>query len=187
MARELSSRDRLNISRAHSSSTDRHLYASNFSFMGPQSTADPALNERPLPGSGWVTLRPRSCRASSTICRSASAGSLPASLPDLLPPERCDVEIAPGAAHRLVAAVVDEVGAEHAVAVADEGVCAVPLVHIDIGVEAVHEAVPRHSPTHSRLEAADIRLRHSSAFGPTCCKIRCRRAWNLDADSLLIE
>src|ERR1700737_560420 len=34
-------------------------------------------------------------------------------LPLLLAAERSDVEVAPGAPHRLVAAVVDEVGAEH--------------------------------------------------------------------------
>ena len=35
-------------------------------------------------------------------------------LPLLLAPERSHVEVAPGAPHRLVAAAVDEVGAEHA-------------------------------------------------------------------------
>src|ERR687895_607980 len=48
--------------------------------------------------------------------------------------ERRDVEVAPRAPHRLVAAAVDEVVAEHPVAVADEGVGAVPLVDADIGV-----------------------------------------------------
>src|SRR5687768_5844937 len=48
-------------------------------------------------------------------------------LPLLLAPERGDVEVAPGAPHRLVAAGVDEVGAEHLVALAQEGVRAVPL------------------------------------------------------------
>ena len=41
----------------------------------------PLRRRTPRPISSWVTLRPRSCRASSTICRSASAGSLPASPP----------------------------------------------------------------------------------------------------------
>src|SRR5262245_30524443 len=49
-------------------------------------------------------------------------------LPLLLPSERRDVEIAPGAPQRLVAAVVDEVGAVDRLAVADEGVVSVPLV-----------------------------------------------------------
>src|SRR5882724_2646898 len=56
-------------------------------------------------------------------------------LPDLLAPERGDVEVGPGAAHRLVAALVDEVGAEDPVVVAQEGVGAVPLVHAEVGVE----------------------------------------------------
>src|SRR6266851_7569159 len=50
-------------------------------------------------------------------------------LPVLLAPESGQVEVAPGAPHCLVAAIVDEVGAEHAVAVADERVRAVPFVH----------------------------------------------------------
>src|SRR5215207_1158177 len=53
-------------------------------------------------------------------------------LPLLLAPERRHVEVAPGAAHRLVAAVVDEVGPEDPVALADEGVRSVPLVHAEV-------------------------------------------------------
>src|SRR5215212_9155120 len=49
-------------------------------------------------------------------------------LPLLLAPERRDVEVGPGAPHRLVAAAVDEVGAEDAVVLADERVRPVPLV-----------------------------------------------------------
>src|SRR5690242_20971708 len=49
-------------------------------------------------------------------------------LPVLLAPECGHIEKAPGRSQRLVAAVVDEVGAEHAVAVVDEGVGAVPFV-----------------------------------------------------------
>src|SRR5277367_3016723 len=41
-------------------------------------------------------------------------------LPSLLTAERCDVEIAPGGPHRLVAAAINEVGAEHPLAVAEE-------------------------------------------------------------------
>src|SRR5215510_9372600 len=46
-------------------------------------------------------------------------------LPLLLPTERSDVEITPGASHRLVATAADEVGAIRALVVEDEGVCAV--------------------------------------------------------------
>src|SRR5512132_938085 len=55
-------------------------------------------------------------------------------LPLLLAPERGDVEVAPGAAHVLIAAAVDEVGAEDVVAVADERVGAVPLGHAEVSV-----------------------------------------------------
>src|SRR5437588_3902928 len=80
-------------------------------------------------------------------------------LPFLLAPERSDVKVVPGAPHLLVAAVVDEVGTEHVVAVADERVRAVPLVHAEVGVEAIRDGVPRHLPAHSRLQARDVRLR----------------------------
>jgi len=56
-------------------------------------------------------------------------------LPFLLAPERGDVEVTPGAAQLLVATVVDEVGAEDAIAVADEGVGPVPLVDPEVSVE----------------------------------------------------
>src|SRR5487761_156485 len=53
--------------------------------------------------------------------------------PTLLTAERREVEVAPGGPHRLIAAVVDEVGAEDlAVVVADEYVVAVPLVHAEV-------------------------------------------------------
>src|SRR5688500_16334606 len=80
-------------------------------------------------------------------------------LPLLLAPERREVEVVPGAPHRLVAAVVDEVGAEDPLAVAEEGVGAVPLVHAEVGVEVVRERVPRHLPAHPRLPTLDVRLR----------------------------
>src|SRR5205823_7477862 len=67
-------------------------------------------------------------------------------LPLLLAPERSDVEVVPSVSHLLVAAVVDEVGTEHAVAVADERVRAVPLVHSKVLVEVVRYGVPRHLP-----------------------------------------
>src|SRR4051812_3146922 len=69
-------------------------------------------------------------------------------LPDLLAAERRDVEIVPGAAHLLVAAALDEVGAEDAVAVAVEHVGAVPFVDAEIGVETVGDGDPGHGPAH---------------------------------------
>src|SRR5262249_61681058 len=56
-------------------------------------------------------------------------------LPFLLAAECRHVEVAPHGAHRLVAAAVDEVGAVDALAVADEGVVAVPLVDAEVDVE----------------------------------------------------
>src|SRR5215831_20312953 len=53
-------------------------------------------------------------------------------LPSLLTAERRDIEVAPGGPHRLVAAVVDEVCAKYLVAVADECIVAVPLVHAEV-------------------------------------------------------
>src|SRR5450631_1381783 len=79
-------------------------------------------------------------------------------LPTLLTAERREVEIAPGGPHCLVAAVVDEVGAEHLVAVADECIVAVPLVHAEVLVEAVGHGVSRHLPTHSYLQPLDVLL-----------------------------
>src|SRR5581483_12428137 len=49
-------------------------------------------------------------------------------LPRLLPPEGGQIQVAPGAAEPLVAAVVGEIGAVYLVAVADERVRAMPLV-----------------------------------------------------------
>ena len=65
-------------------------------------------------------------------------------LPLLLTPEGSDVEVVPSVPHLLVAAVVDEVGAKHAVAVADERVRAMPLIHAEVLVEAVRDGVPRN-------------------------------------------
>src|SRR4029077_20581392 len=81
-------------------------------------------------------------------------------LPFLLAPERSDIEVVPCAPHLLVTAVVDEVSAEHAVAVADERVRAVPLVYAEVGVELVRQRVPRDQlPAHPRFQALDVRLR----------------------------
>ena len=38
---------------------------------------------------------------------------------------------------------------------------AVPLVHAEVGVEAVRYGVPRHLPAHPRLQALDVRLRRA--------------------------
>src|SRR2546429_6044860 len=73
-------------------------------------------------------------------------------LPLLLAPERSDVQVVPSVPHLLVAAVVDEVGAEYAVAVADERVRSVPLIHTEVLVETVRHRVPRNElPAHSCL------------------------------------
>src|SRR6266568_5185357 len=59
------------------------------------------------------------------------------------------------------AEAVDEVCAEHLVAVADECIVAVPLVDAEVDVEAVCDGVPGHLPAHSRLQARDVRLRRA--------------------------
>src|SRR5262249_55422648 len=63
-------------------------------------------------------------------------------LPSLLTTERCDVEIAPDRPHRLVAAVVDEICAEHLTAVAEEHVVPVPFIDAKVLVEAIGHGVP---------------------------------------------
>src|ERR1700690_1943883 len=80
-------------------------------------------------------------------------------LPSLLTAERCEVEIAPGRPHCLVASAVDEVCAEHLVAVAEEHVVPVPFIDAEVLIEAVCHGVPGHLPTHPRLQARDVRLR----------------------------
>src|SRR5262249_17802070 len=86
-------------------------------------------------------------------------------LPGLLPPERGHVEVAPGAPQRLVAAVVEEVGAVHLVTVAEERVRAVILVYAEVGVPLVGDGVPGHRPVHPLLQARDIRLRRARGVG----------------------
>src|SRR5258708_31649691 len=83
-------------------------------------------------GVGDVTIVPI-----PPFVRSALGVALRRDLPALLAPERRHVEVAPDGAHRLVAAAVDEVGAEHALAVADERVVAMPFIHPEVGIEAV--------------------------------------------------
>src|SRR5260370_28336690 len=79
-------------------------------------------------------------------------------LPGLLTAERRHIEVAPGGSHRLVAAAVDEVCAEHPLAVADECIVAVPLVDAEVHIEAVGDGVPGHLPAHPRLQARAVRL-----------------------------
>src|SRR5438552_10207775 len=80
-------------------------------------------------------------------------------LPLFLAPERSDVEVVPGAPHLLVAAIVDEVGSEHAVALVDERVGTVPFIHAEVLVEAVRNCVPRDElPAHSCLQTFDVLL-----------------------------
>src|SRR5438067_7977524 len=82
-------------------------------------------------------------------------------LPLLLAPERSDIEVVPSVPHLLIATLIDEVGAEHAVAIPDERVRAVPLVHAEVLVEVVRYGVPGHLPTHPRLHALDVLLRRA--------------------------
>src|SRR4030095_12968085 len=73
-------------------------------------------------------------------------------LPLFLAPESSNVEIVPSVPHLFVTAVVDKVGAEHAVAFTYERVRAVPLIHAEVLVEVVRGRVPRNDlPLHSRL------------------------------------
>src|ERR1700739_5043642 len=105
-------------------------------------------------GVGDVTLVPL-----PPFVRPALGVALRRFLPGLLTPERRHVEVAPDGAHRLVAAAVDEVGAEYALAVADERVVAVPFIHPEVGVEAVGDGNPRDFLAHPRLQARDVGLR----------------------------
>src|SRR5262245_13002467 len=79
--------------------------------------------------------------------------------PSLLTAERGDVEVAPGGPHRLVAAAVNEVCAEHPLAVTEEHVVAMPLIDAEVRVEAVDDGVPGHLPAHPRLQTRDVHLR----------------------------
>src|SRR5271157_1089199 len=80
-------------------------------------------------------------------------------LPRLLTAKRRDIEIAPDGSHSLVAPLVDEIRAEHLVAVAKEHVMAVPLIDAEVHVEAVGDRVPRNLlPPHPRFQECDVRL-----------------------------
>src|SRR6266542_4318267 len=119
---------------------------------GPTSSTIAATSRWGAPGTTSTSL-PSGARSNGRIRRRAI-------LPLLLAPEGSDVEVVPGAPHLLVAAIVDEVGPEHAVAIANERVGAVPLVHAEVFVELVRQRVPRDVlPAHPRLQAFDVRLR----------------------------
>src|SRR5215217_6210994 len=80
-------------------------------------------------------------------------------LPLLLAPKGSDVQVVPSVSHLLVTAAVDEVCAEHAVAIAYERVSAVPLIYAEVFVEAVRHRVPRNElPAHSRFQTLDVLL-----------------------------
>src|ERR687898_436150 len=79
-------------------------------------------------------------------------------LPLLLAAKRGDVQVVPGAPHLLIAAAGDEVRAEDAIAVPNEGARAVPLVDAEVGVEVVGDRVPGDVlPPHPRLVALEVR------------------------------
>src|SRR4029077_11808594 len=82
-------------------------------------------------------------------------------LPNLLTAERSHIKVAPDGPHRLVAAAVDKVCAEYLVAVADECIVAVPLLHAEVFVEGAGDGVPGHLPTHPRFQSRDVRLRRA--------------------------
>src|SRR5262249_32388063 len=75
--------------------------------------------------------------------------------------EGCEVEVAPGCPHRFVTAVVDEICAEHPLAVAEEHVVAVPFIDAEVHVEAGGDGVPGHLPAHPRLQARDVPRRRT--------------------------
>src|SRR4029077_4091345 len=106
-------------------------------------------------GIGDVTLVPV-----PPLVRPALRIALRRILPQLVAPKRRHVEVAPDGAHRLVAAAVDEIGAEYTPTVADERVVAVPLIHTEVDVETVSDGIPWDLlPTHSRLKARNVGLR----------------------------
>src|SRR5262249_39452725 len=87
-------------------------------------------------------------------------------LPLLLATERGYIEVAPGGAQRLVAARVDEIGAEHLSAVADERIMSVPLVDPEVFVPIIGDRVPGNVlPSHPLLQALDLRLRSARGVG----------------------
>ena len=87
--------------------------------------------------------RRRTRRDNSTTGRAVFEGS-PRGSPPTPPGDRArSYRGSPRCPPRLVAAAVDEVGAEDAVTLAEERVGAVPVIHAEVGVEVVGERVPR--------------------------------------------
>src|SRR6185369_11853271 len=80
-------------------------------------------------------------------------------LPSFLTAKRGNIEVAPDGPHGLVSAIVNEICAEHLLAVAEEHVVPVPFIDSKVFVEAVENGVPRHLPAHPLLQARDIHLR----------------------------
>src|SRR5262245_57969812 len=147
-------------------------------LMAPYGVAAAALSNRARRGAPWPrrsrrgepprAARPRYARRSLLAVRvvvvppPVRRGLRPALgrvLPRLLAAERGHVEVAPDGAERLVSAAVDEVRAEDPVAVADEGVVAVPLVDPEVLVEVVGDRVPGDVlPAVALLQAPDVLL-----------------------------
>src|SRR5580658_1657047 len=82
-------------------------------------------------------------------------------LPVLLPSHRRHVQVAPYAAHRLIAAIVDEVRAiDLVLIVAEEHVVSVPLVDTEVLIEIVRDGVPGNLlPAHPLLQTREVLLR----------------------------
>ena len=91
------------------------------------------------------------------LIRAGSEGSLPAS-PPILPGRRVQLRSRQprSAPHRLVTAVVDEVGAEHAVALADERVEPRHLSTLEVA-HPIPSVLPGHLPPHPCLHPLDVR------------------------------
>src|ERR1700722_10673744 len=85
--------------------------------------------------------------------------------PLFLASERGHVEVAPGAPEGLVTTVVEEVGTEYLVAVADERIRAVVFVDAEVDVPIAGHRVPRLRPAHPCLQARDIWLRRARGVG----------------------
>src|SRR4029453_5922586 len=80
-------------------------------------------------------------------------------LPLLLAAERGDVEVVPGAPHLLVAAGVDQIGAEDPVVLAEKRLGALPLVDVEVFIEVVGDRVPGDVlPSVALLQALDLGL-----------------------------
>ena len=121
--------------------------------------------------------RHRRRRRATATMRTAGSGNSPWASPPTAPAAQAPVRSGsfPGAPQCLVATVVDEVGAEHLVAVAEERVRAVPLSHAEVRVELVEHRVPGHRPAHPRLQPRDVGLRRARGIGEggvQCVQVR---------------